>query len=100
EWVVDPDLSTSGAALVVIYAGIRLMRQKIMSLTGKTRFAAGPVSAEVGANTYAQTEMLKQLERRREKILANADQGATTFVLDGYLARGAGGLFRHEMSGY
>lgn len=98
EWMIAPALSTSGAALVVIYAGIRMMRHKIAAMATRTRYQAGPVTAEQGASAQAQTELLRQLERRREQILANAHRGPTTFVLDGYIARGAGGMFPHEMS--
>lgn len=99
EWQVTPALSTAGAALVIAFAGIRLLRQKVLGSTSKTRYQAGPVSAEQGANSYAQTELLKSLERRRDQLIANADAGPTTFVLDGYVARGGlvGGLFAHEM---
>lgn len=104
EGTVDPDLSTAGAALVVMYAGMRLVRQQLRNT--KTRYKAGPVEVEQSAN--ALTEELKQLERRRNQLIQNAVRAGrgtgTTFVADMYVARAAsydyyGGFFAWEIIG-
>lgn len=85
DWVISPDLTLAGRALVVLNAAIGMLQLKILYTSGKTRYVAGPVSAEESANTYAQTEMMKQLERRRDALLAGRDSGVKVFVMDAYL---------------
>ena len=101
---VDPDLSTAGAALIVMYAGMRLIRQQLRGL--KTRYKAGPVEVEQSAG--ALTEELKQIERRKNQLVQNAiraGRGAgTVFVADLYVARAAsydyyGGFWAWELTG-
>lgn len=93
DGVVTPDLSVAGAALVVIYAGMRLVRQQLREI--RTHVQAGPTVVDRSAGVL--TEELKQLERRRKDLLAaamRAGRGAgTTFVIDLYVARGGYGSF-------
>lgn len=105
--VITPDLSLAGGALIVIYAGLRLVRQQLRDLKTATRYKAGPTSYEVEQSAAMLTEDLKQLERRRKDLLSNAmraGRGAgTTFVLDAYAARAGswsfyGGFFPSEIS--
>ena len=103
EWVVTPDLSTAGAALVVVYAGIRVLRQKLLAQGSESVYKAGPVEYSTKQNSYAQTELMKQLERRKNQIIDNAKRGAGTsvFMLDAYAHRGNnfyGGLFDYEVA--
>jgi hypothetical protein len=103
DWVVSPDLSTAGAALVVTYAGIRVLRQRLLAQGAESRYKAGPVEYESRQNSYAQTELLKQLERRKNQIIEQAQRGVGTsvFMLDGYAHRGNafyGGLFDYEIA--
>lgn len=104
---VTPDLSVAGAALVVIYAGMRLTRQQLRTLNTRTAYKAGPVEYETERSAGALTEELKQLKTRRDQILANAIRAGrnagTTFVLDGYVSRAAGynfygGFFAYEIA--
>lgn len=101
---VDPDLSVAGAALVVMYAGMRIVRQQLRGM--KTRYKAGNVEVEQSAS--ALTEELKQIERRKNQLLANAIRAGrgsgTVFVADLYVARAAsydyyGGFFAWELTG-
>lgn len=105
---VDPDLSVAGAALITMYAGMRLTRQHLLNLNTRTSYKAGPVEYEVENSGAALVEQLKQLKARRDAIMANAiraGRGAgTTFVIDSYLQRAFthnyyGGFFGHEIVG-
>ena len=102
--LVDPDLSVAGAALVVMYAGMRLIRQQLRGM--KTRYKAGPVEVEQSAS--ALTEELKQIERRRIQVIQQAVRAGrgygSVFVLDAYVSRAAsynyyGGFFAWELTG-
>lgn len=104
-WETTPDLSTAGASLVVIYAGIRLLRQRLLAQGAESVYKAGPVEYQTRQNTYAQTELLKELERRKNQIILNAGNagGTEVFMLDGYVRRGDayyGGLYDYETSAY
>lgn len=105
---VTPDLSVAGAALVVIYAGMRLTRQQLRSLATRTAYKAGPVEYETQRSSAALSEELKHLQWRRQQLLANAIRAGrgtgSTFVLDGYVPRANahnfyGGFFVHEVAG-
>lgn len=105
--LVDPDLSVAGAALVVMYAGMRMIRQQLRGLNTRTAYKAGPVEYEVEKAATALTEELKQLQARRNQILANAirmGRGAgTVFMIDAYVTRAYsrnmyGGFYSHEVA--
>lgn len=104
EGVITPDVSVAGAALIVLYSGMRLVRQQLRNT--KTRYKAGPVEVEQSAG--ALTEELKQLERRKNQLLQNAIRAGrgtgTVFVADAYVARAQsydfyGGFFAAELMG-
>lgn len=105
---VTPDLSVAGAALVTMYAGMRLTRQHLRTIATRTAYKAGPVEYEVEQSSSALVEELKQLKSRRDAIMANAiraGRGAgTTFVVDNYVQRAFshnyyGGFFPGEITG-
>lgn len=102
---VTPDLSLAGAALVVIYAGLRMTRQQLRTVKTVSRYKAGPTEYETQQSASSLTEDLKQLERRRQELIAQATRAGrgrgTTFVLDGYTSRAGafnfyGGFFPWE----
>lgn len=103
--VTTPDLSVAGAALLVIYAGIRMTRIQLRALKTATRYKAGPVEYDIQSSASSVTEDLKQLERRKQAIIEGAVRAGrgrgTTFVIDGYVSRQGtydfyGGLFPYE----
>jgi hypothetical protein len=105
--VVTPDLSIAGAALIVIYAGLRMTRTQLRTLRTVQRYKAGPTEYETQQSAAALTEDLKQLERRRQELISQAVRAGrgsgTTFVLDAYVARASshnfyGGFFPNEMA--
>lgn len=100
-----PDLSLAGAALLVIYAGIRMTRQQLRALKTSTKYKAGPVEYDIQSSAGAITEELKQLQARKQNIIDGAVRAGrgrgTTFVIDGYISRQGtydfyGGLFPYE----
>jgi len=98
---VTPDLSAAGAALVVLYAGIKTLRNQILTAGAESRYKAGPVEYLTKQNSYAQTELLKQLERRRDGLIEQARYGRGTpvYQMDAYSARGLaaiGGFASYE----
>jgi hypothetical protein len=94
---ITPDLSTAGAALVVIYAGMRLIRQRILTLSTESSYKAGPVEYAIKQSAAAMTELLKALTARKNQILDNARRGNGTsvFVLDAYVTR----MYDHNFYG-
>lgn len=102
---VTPDLSVAGAALVVIYAGIRLARQQLRNVNAMSRYKAGPVEMSTQRSASAISEDMRYLQARRAELVTNArrGRGTTTFVLDGYISRAStsnfyGGFFAHEVA--
>lgn len=94
---VDPDLSAAGGALVVIYAGIRLVRQQMISLSTSARYEAGPVKYEKRMSASVLAEILKALELRKSRLIEAATAATSVYVLDGYTPGGNyGGFYVHE----
>lgn len=105
---VTPNLSSAGAALVVIYAGLRNARHRIMdqSARGSATYKAGPVSYQVAAAAGVLKSSYEDLNARRLELIANARRagGTPIFMIEGYVPRGAthnyyGGLYDWELSG-
>lgn len=86
---VDPLLTAAGGALVVLYAGMRTVRNALRMATSTTYKAPG-VEYSVQQSTGALTELLRDQRARRAELLALGRRAAgatTTFVLDGYYGR-------------
>ena len=105
---VTPDLSAAGAALVVIYAGIRNARHRIMeqSSSASATYKAGPVSYQKAAAAGVLKSSYEDLNARRLELIANARRagGTPIFMIEGYIPRGAthnyyGGFMSWELSG-
>lgn len=98
--LVDPDLSSAGAALLIFYAGARTIRARIRELRS-TKYVAGPVQAESLLAISALTAELALLEERRKYFIQSAlssSRVASTYVMDTYPARAGlyGGFFGYE----
>lgn len=107
--VVTPDFSTAGAALIVLYAGLRMTRQQLRVLKTVFRAKAGPTEYETQQSAQGLTEDLRQLERRRTELVESAVRAgrarSSTFVLDAYALRAGswafyGGFFPHEFDSF
>lgn len=82
------DITRDLVGLVVLYAGIKVLRNRIMNLDTSFRAAAGPVEFEVQKSANLLTEMLKQLKDHKDRILDAVNLGPTeTYYFDGYTQR-------------
>lgn len=94
---VDPggeDMPRQYIALIVLYAGIRVLRNKILNTNTGFRAKAGPVEFEQQNSANLLSEMLKQLKSTKDRIIAGLEQqelsqlpGGGSMVLDAFSAR-------------
>lgn len=83
-----PDLPREQIALVVLYAGLKILRNQLINQTSRFSAKAGPVSFETENSANLMTEMAKQLSAIRDRLLAvNVDDHTLTFLIDGYSIR-------------
>ena len=103
--VVTPDLSTAGGALVVIYAGTRIIRAQLRNLNSSERYRAGSAEYEIAraAASVLKAE-LDALYARKKDLLAQARTGSrTAYVFEGYLGSASvdwvetGNFYDYEM---
>lgn len=91
---VNPGLSSGGGALVVLYAGERMIRSQIRVLKTKTLYKAGPVEYDVEQSATALVQELKDISARRAALLALilrlSRANKAVYVTDGYLERSMG----------
>lgn len=91
---VTPALSSGGAALIVIYSGIRVIRSQLRNLKTTQIYEAAGVKYEVQTAATVLTEELKDFRARREQILAlvlrQLRSKRAVYVGDGYLTRSRG----------
>lgn len=78
-------------ALVVLYAGIRVLRNQILntSATDKLKAKAGPVEfeRESGASATTLAEMLRQLRDTKNRIIEELDGDTSVLYLDAFSTR-------------
>jgi len=94
EGIVTPitgttDLSRELQQLVIMYAGVRVIRNKIMNLNSVFKAKAGPVEFQVEHSATVLRGVLDELVRRRNLILRRlSDVGVTqSYYIDAVLAR-------------
>lgn len=88
----DPDRERQAVALVILYAGIKVLRNRILNMgtSSKLRAKAGPVEFEQeGANSATMlAEMLKQLKATKDRILDEIKNGGSdVLILDAFSVR-------------
>ena len=86
-YVVSPDLSAAGAALVVIYAGMRIIRSQLRGINTMARYKAGPVEYETQQSATLLREELAYLRQRETDLLTVAQRATSIYVMDAYLHR-------------
>lgn len=105
DLAVAPDLSAAGGALIVLYAGMQVIRAQIRGLNSNFRAKAGPAEIEIAKPVNLLRDELKYLTARRDDLVIQARRsGRAVYVLDGYLARlDAGfnglGFYAYELQG-
>jgi hypothetical protein len=65
------DLALDAVALIVVYAGIRILRNRILNTQTTFRAKAGPVEFEQQTSANMLSEMLRQLKDTKVRILEN-----------------------------
>lgn len=89
--VVTPGLSSGAGALVIIYAGERIIRAQLRNLKNRQKYEAAGATYEVETSASILTEELKSIQKRKEDLLAlilrQSRSGQAVFVSDGYLTR-------------
>lgn len=84
-----PDITRDLIALLVIYAGIRILRNQILNTNTRFVAKAGPVEYETENSATMLVEMLKQLKSIKDRLLFQ-EQGygmTTVQLVDGYTVR-------------
>lgn len=87
--LVRPVMATGQIALVILYAGIRLIRGELLNRATSTKYVAGPVSAESTQSTNILRDVMKALEEQKIRITllyASAGAGAFFSMDDAYMA--------------
>jgi hypothetical protein len=81
------DLSLAGVALVVMYAGIRVMRTQILNMNTLFRAKAGPVEFEQQNSAIMLREMVRALQERRNLLIERSLMMTDVHVIDAYSTR-------------
>jgi len=71
-FVVTPDLSQAGGALVLVYSAERILQAKILSMRTKVHYEAGPAKYEVENAATVLTQVLRDMRDRKNAILSQA----------------------------
>lgn len=92
DGVVTPDISRDLIALLVVYAGIKILRNQILNTNTAFKAKAGPVEFETENSATMLVEMLRQLKAVKDRLLdAENSYGMTTVQLvDGFTVRNLG----------
>lgn len=103
-YATTPDISAAAGSLVILYAGMRIIRARLRALNLQEKYEAGPVSYEIARSSTVLREELKYLIKRKEDLIGMASQSAgSTVVYDAYFTRSAvnwstvGGLLPAEL---
>lgn len=81
------DLDRRGMALVILYAGVKVLRNRILNMNTQFRAKAGPVEFEQQNSATMLAEMLKQLKATKDRIIDALDGGTDVMILDAYSTR-------------
>ena len=99
-----PEITAADVALVILYAGIKVLRNQILNMNSTFKAKAGAVEFEQQSSATALAEMLKQLRSTKDRILEAAEENSPTSVMliDAYSTRLFSGLSYYggiELSG-
>lgn len=77
-----PDFPRAGVALIVLYAGIRILRNQIMNTNTGFRAKAGPVEFERQNSATMLAEMLKQLRETKTRLVLQIQEQTPVHAFD------------------
>lgn len=85
----DPnaDLPRDKVALICLYAGIKIIRNRLFETTQHFRAKAGPVEYEQDYSSNVLTTMLKELQDIRQRLLVLNTYSLDVALIDGFSAR-------------
>lgn len=99
--VVTPDLSRAAAALVVVYAGVRLLTAELINRKAHTRYEASGAVFEQDFAASVLVQALKDLAAKKaiflDQIKATKRSQVGTMVVDGYFVK-ATDFYRGELA--
>jgi hypothetical protein len=83
------DIDQRWIALIVLYAAVKILRNRILNMSTTFRAKAGPVEFEQQNSATMLAEMLKQLKATKDRIVEELDAAEETgvLVLDAYSTR-------------
>lgn len=93
DGIVEPlkvggsELGREWVALLVLYAGIRMLRNHLMNQQTTFRAEAGPVSFETQSSATVLAELLKQLQATKLRLLEMGQDASLDAIVDGYTVR-------------
>ena len=85
----DPsvDMNRSEVALVCLYAGIKIIRNKLLEANTRLRAKAGPVEYEADNSANLLVEMLRELQSVRQRLLWLRTYNQDVSMIDAFSAR-------------
>lgn len=85
----DPnaDISRPEIALVILYAGIKIIRNQLMVQSSRLRAKAGPVEFERDYSANLLVEMLKELQATRQRLLYLRTYNQNVYLIDAFSVR-------------
>lgn len=83
------DLPRDQVAAIILYAGIRVLRNQILNTQTSFQATAGPVSYQVQNSATMLVEMLKQLRAVKDRLVAGVieNEPTSTAYIDAYATR-------------
>ena len=86
-----PDIGREDIALVILYAGIKIIRNRLLSTQTRLTAKAGPVEFTTENSANLLTEMLKELSNIKNRLLYLKTYNQDVTVLDAFSARSVSG---------
>jgi hypothetical protein len=87
------DLPRAQVTLIILYAGIRMLRNKILNMNTSFSAKAGPVEFEQQSGASVLQEMLRQLKSTKDRLLSQAEfTGSLDLAIDALSVRSYSGL--------
>ena len=83
-YLVRPPLPSGAQALVVLYAGVRLIRAELFNRVTSAKYVAGPVSAETSYATNILRDIMAALQEQKDtvyKLLVAGGPAVNAFLM-------------------
>jgi hypothetical protein len=87
--IVRPPMAPGAVAMVVLFAGVRLVRSEILNRVTSTKYVAGPVSAEQSYSTNILRDVAKALETQKTTLInlyRSSSAGVDFYMADAFIA--------------